>query len=216
MRKAALLICFTGMDGSGKTTHAYSILKHLKKRGYACKYSWAAFRPFLSYSFFVFTRILGYWKEKKKNTYTDPLEYAPKELAKKLAKIWQLFLFLDFQIRTTIKIRLPLALGITIICDRYIYDLFIELQRSNLLNNKFIKLLTTTLPRPTLTFLMDVSEEFVSKRRRLLINEIREKRKFYLEMAKSFRFIIVNSAGEFWSNQKKIRSMIEVYLGKVN
>lgn len=198
------MICFTGVDGSGKTTHAKALIKYLTESGCSCKYVWGASRPILSYAFFVFTRVLGYWKKTRKNAYTDPLEHAPRNLAKKLAILWQFFLFLDFQIKATAKIRLPLALGKVVVCDRYFYDLLMELQRSNVPSDRFMVILSKTLPRPLVTFLLDVPESLACQRRGFAYKEIAMKRRFYLKMTKTFGFVIVDSFKDFPSNQKRI------------
>jgi dTMP kinase len=207
MRNRSSLICFTGIDGSGKTTHAKSLIKHLDENGCSCKYVWGASRPFLSYIFFVFTKILGYWKKTRKNAYTDPLEYAPKNVANKLGIIWRFFLFLDFHIKTAFVTRLPLILGKTVICDRYFYDLLMELQLSNVSTERFIRMLSKTLPQPLITFLLDVPETLANQRRGFPLEELAAKRKVFLQMGKTFDLVIVDSSKNFLNNQKRIRTL---------
>jgi dTMP kinase len=199
-----LLICFTGVDGSGKTTHAKSLIKFLNEIGYSCKYVWGAYRPFLSYTFFVLTNLLGYWKKIRKNAYTNPLEFAPRNIAEKLGVVYRLFIFLDFQIKTLLKIRLPLFFKKIVVCDRYIYDLLIELELSNISSKRFTTILSKTLPQPLITFLLDTPDNLANQRRGFSIQELAAKRRAFQQIGKVFDFVTVNSSKDFSSNHEQI------------
>lgn len=212
--RRGFLICFTGVDGSGKTTHAKSLIKFLNEMGYSCKYVWGASRPILSYTFFAITKLLGYWKETRKNAYTDPLEYAPKNIAKKLGVVYRFFLFLDFQIKTWLKIRFPLILGKIVVCDRYFYDLLMELEFSNVSSERFITVLSKTLPQPLITYLLDAPENLTNQRRGFSREELAAKRRVFLQIGKFFGFVIVDSSRDFLSNQKRIRALTLAYISE--
>jgi len=205
--KKGFIICFTGVDGAGKTTHARALLKFLKDNGYSCVYVWGAFRPILSYTFFAFTRLFGYWKIIRKNAFTNPLEYAPERIAKNFALVMRLFFFIDFQIKTLLKIWLPLLLGKNIICDRYFYDLLMELEVINFSSKNFVYLMLRTLPQPLITFLMDANENAINERRNFSLEELQSKRKIFLRMGKFFNFVVINSELDFSNNQKRIQEL---------
>jgi dTMP kinase len=205
--KKGFIICFTGVDGTGKTTHARALLKFLKDNGCSCVYVWGAFRPILSYTFFAFTRFLGYWKIIRKNAFTNPLEYTPEKVAKNFAWVMRLLFFIDFQIKTLLKIRLPLLLGKNIICDRYFYDLLMELEVINFSSKKFVYLMLRTLPQPLITFLMDADENAIYQRRKCSLKELQYKRKIFLRMGKTFNFVKINSQLDYSYNQKKIQDL---------
>jgi len=208
MRNRSFLICFTGVDGSGKTTHAKFLKKYLEEHGYSCRYVWGASRPFLSYFFFAFTRVLGYWKNTKKNAYTDPLEYAPRLLSTKFGKIWRLFLFIDYQLKALAKIRLPLLMGKVVICDRYFYDLLMELRLSNVSSKRFALLLSKSMPKPLVTFLMGAPETLARSRRNFSYDFFSKRNGVFLDLAKSFNFRVVNSSEALLENRRKIRQEI--------
>jgi len=207
-RQSGFLICFTGIDGSGKTTHAKSLVGFLNKRGYACIYVWAASRPILSLIFFAITRVLGYWKTTKKNMYTDPLEFAPYRMRSKLGLIWRLLLFTDFQIKVLATTKPLLARGRVVICDRYIYDIVMELQQSKLYTTRFGRCLSKTVPRPLITFLMDIPESIAGLRRGIPVEELSARRELFLRLAETYDFIIVDSTKDFSENQRKIRNRL--------
>jgi len=205
MKHKSFLVCFTGVDGSGKTTHATFLKKYLEKHGYSCTYVWGAFRPFFSYFFFVFTKVLRYWKYTKRDAYTDPLEYAPKALILSFGKLWRFLLFVDYQLKALVKIRLPLLMRKVVICDRYFYDLLMELQLSNVSSEKFTLLLSKSMPKPLVTFLMDIPETLARSRRNFQPYFSSKRNGVFLKMAKPFGFIIIDSSEGLLENQRKIR-----------
>jgi len=205
--KKGHLICFTGVDGSGKTSHAKSLLSHLETKGYTCKYVWGASRPVLSFYFLIFAKLLGYWKETKKNVYTDPLEYAPKKLAEKLGRFWRLFVFVDFQIRVAAKIRPYLVIKEIVVLDRYFYDLLMDLDVSKTSSEEFVRRISEALPRPQVTFLLDAPPDLTAQRRGFSLQDLKAKRETFLQMGERFQFYVVDSSQDFEANQQRIRDL---------
>jgi dTMP kinase len=198
-------ICLIGIDGSGKTTHARFLLEYLENQGYSCDYIRGAYRPFFSYFFFLIMKFLGYWKYTKKDAYTDPLEFAPKPLRKKLASIYRFFIFLDYQLIVSLKIRLPMIMGKIIISDRYIYDMLMELQLSNTLSNRFFYLILMSMPQPDITFLMSVKEDIAICRRGFTHDFFSRRKNFLIKLSKIFEFLIIDSSADLSKNQDFIR-----------
>jgi len=207
------LICLTGVDGSGKSTHAKSLSKFLTSKGYPCKYVWGASRPVLSYFFFVFTRVFGFWKETKKDTFTDPLEYADRRLLKILGAIWRLFLFVDFQIRTSFRIRYALLSGKIVVCDRYFYDMLMDLLVTGKSSARFVTVISRTVPIPVIGFLLDAPESIIRDRRVLFSEGLRAKRRAFLAIARTLDLITIESSQDFSTNQEKIRSLTLAKIG---
>jgi thymidylate kinase len=205
MNNRSFLICFTGVDGSGKTTHAKYLKSHLEEQGYSCTYVWGGFRPFFAYFFFAFTRVLGYWKHTKKNAYTDPLEYAPRLFVKNFGKVWHLFIFIDYQLKALVKIRLPLLVGKVVICDRYFYDFLMELRLSHVSSKKFTFAISKGVPKPLVTFLMNIPETLAENRRNFSYEFFSKRNEVFLDLAKTFDFRVIDSSEPLLGNQRKIR-----------
>lgn len=207
--KEKVLICFTGVDGSGKTTHARHLLRFLLKKGYSSKYVWAASRPIFLYPFLVVTRILEYWKTVKKDAWTDPLENAPPSIRKKIGALYRFLLFVDFEIITLLKVQLPLLFVKVVICDRYVYDLIMELALSNLHSTSFAKLMLHATPAPKRTFFTDTPIHVVVQRRpNFTQKNIRAKQNIYRKLAKIFKFKIIDTSAQFEANQESIRKEV--------
>ena len=201
------LICFTGVDGSGKTTHSRVLMKYLENKGYSCKYIWGGSRPILAYSFFGLTRLFGYWKMTRKDAYTDPLEAAPKNVANRLTVLWRLLLFVDFQIRSLITTRFWLSMSKSVICDRYFYDILMELERADASSSKFMWILAETLPKPLVAFLLDVPETLAVQRRGFSKEELVAKRRAFLQIGRALDLVIIDASQDFAKNHERICSL---------
>lgn len=217
--KKGLLICLIGVDGSGKSSHAKSLNKFLSEQGHSSINIWSGTRPVLSFLFYGVTWILGYWDRKtiSGEYYIDPIGNAPQSVKEKcLVKILRMLDFVDFQLKNRIKIGFFLALGKTVICDRYIYDLIAGMAVSGSLTDSFAELLFKTSIKADLVFLLDADEKLIYSRRSTPIEKIRIKRNKYLSLAKHFNFPIINSSENFSKNQKIIRKITIESLNKNN
>lgn len=155
--------------------------------------------------FYVATQPFRFWRKTDKNAFIDPLELAPKGVRDKLSALWLLLLFVDFQIRTTLRIRTKLASNKIVVCDRYVFDLLMELILCGFHSERFGKLILRTVPSPSLTFLMDVPEAVAGKRRGSSPSAFSERRRIYLDLAKNFNLIVLNTYDDFETNVRKIR-----------
>ena len=210
------MICFTGVDGAGKTSHAKHLHKFLLEKGYSSRYVWAASRPIFIYPFLLFTRIFGYWKIVKKGAWTDPLENAPPKIRKKLGAVYRILLFIDFEITTFLKVWLPMLFTRVLICDRYVYNLIMELALSDLYSANFTKLILCASPAPQRTFLADAPLHVLVHRRPDFTEEnIGAKQNIYRKFAKIFNFEIINTSAQFEANQEYVRKEI-LFLLKEN
>jgi hypothetical protein len=82
-----------------------------------------------------------------------------------------------------------------------------ELGLINLSSKNFVNLMSKTLPQPLITFLMDANENAINKRRNFSLKELQSKRKIFLQMSRSFNFVVINSELDFSNNQKRIQEL---------
>ncbi len=214
--RRGVLICFTGIDGSGKSSHAKSLFRYLTARGYSCSYRWGGIKMFLSYFFFALTRLLGYWKEEQLNgEYSvNPIGNAPKRIRERaLIPLFRFCIFADFQIKTLLKVRLPLLFGKTVILDRYVYDLVVGLKTSGLSTDAKVKLFLQTVPSSNLVFFLDAPVSVISARRSSPTADIQRSKRNYLLLARSSGFCILDSSNDFSKNQLEIRRRVSQCLG---
>ncbi len=204
--KTGSFVCLVGIDGSGKTTHAKSLVRFLSTEGCSAAYVRAASRPVISLAFFGAMKALGYWKTTKKGMYTDPLEFAPAKIRSKLGVIWRLLLFVDFQIKTLITVRFQLVRGVLLVADRYVYDVIMELEVSSLSTPLFESLLLRTVPKPSVTFLLDVPEKIARSRRNIPIQQLLRRKIVLLKMARTYNFVVVDASRDLAANRARIQA----------
>ncbi len=190
--KRGSLICFIGVDGSGKTTQAEMLAETLLKQGIRVKYLWNGFEPLLTKPLMAIGRRVFLKGKEMFINYPDYLEAKRNFFRNRfLFTVYHYLVLADYFFQSLGKIRLPLALGRAVICDRYIYDVVGFLAADGHYSEKQIrKSLRHYLhlfPKPDLTFLLDLPEEVAYQRKNDIpsLSYLSEPREIYLSMAKS-------------------------------
>ncbi len=188
---------FSGLDGSGKSSQVDALREGLRKNGVATARAWTGQNPIFTPPFNALVRFLGlthrktiqgvvfFWRDLRRNS--------------AIAKLWPIAQALDFVPRAVLSVGLPLLRGRVVISDRYVYDLIAELSDQELLGRKTRSLLLTMLPRPSVAFLMDVSEDIAWKRaavpgraREQPLYDLSRRRSVYQSLAKDFNMHVIN------------------------
>jgi thymidylate kinase len=160
MRRRGLLIAFSGIDGSGKTTQVKLLGKELKANGIATFKMWSRWRPLLSLPLLEVLRRTGQVKVQKADFLTIVEFQVPKN--ESIASLWVLVTQLENLLKTSLKLILPLTLGRAVVCDRYVLDLMVD-GISDLHDPpskvRFGFKLLRFLPRPDFAFLVDIDAE---------------------------------------------------------
>jgi len=198
-----MLICYSGVDGSGKTTHAKTLSKELISRDIRTSNFWMRGHSlFLSHIFKLARKSLFHQNQISSTLNTDIIRrsYCPiilKALAYStmLDRIW---FFL--------KIRMSLYLRNVVICDRYTNDTILDLELDLRINcNKCIlaKIIKLLSPKPDVLFILDTPEDVLSKRKDdENISILKSKRAKYLKYASKKRFPIIDTTKPLEENMK--------------
>lgn len=196
-----LFICFTGIDGSGKTTLAKSITQFLKDRDLPAEYIYARFQLIISKPLVILGNKLFLRKCEINKDYAN-YSLKKKNLSKNheiLSRIYLYSLLMDYLLQLIIKIRIPLMLGKVIVCDRYVYDTVLtdfhvdmnfSMKQSISLVNKCFEI----VPIPTKNFLVDVIEETAFKRKNDIpsLEYLKDRRSAYLQIAEYYSMTVLN------------------------
>ena len=202
-RNKGFLICFTGIDGSGKTTLSKALVEALNKNGVKCMYVYGRLEPFILKPLIMIGRKLFL---RGKDMFKEYVEYSntKREVMKRnsfLSWIYKNILLFDYSLQLLFKVRLPLMLGKNIVCDRYVYDtvitdLSVDMYYSTSEIRDLIKRFFYIIPTPDLVFLIDLPEEIAFQRKNDTpsIEYLREIRNIYFDVGKEEGMVILDGS----------------------
>lgn len=218
-RKMAIFICFTGIDGSGKTTQARRLVGFLESQGIHSRYVWNRFQPLLLRPFVKAGKALFL---RNKDMFKDYAEFyaAKKSLFRNriLSSIFEYAILSECALHAFVKVKLPLLVGKDIVCDRYVYDtvvgMAVDLGYSNQKVKGMLQRLWWFLPKPDVVFLIDLPEEkaFPRKNDTPSIDFLKYQRRIYLDIGKECEMVVLDGSGEPQELEEEIKSRVRSIL----
>jgi len=161
-------IYITGCDGTGKTTQARLIMERLRAEGVEPVHRWLRYPFLLSVPLLAYARWRGYsWYEKSGDVRHGYWDFRRSPLLQ-IFLPWTLLL--DALLTALIKVYLPLALGRTIVCERFVLDMLVDMSvafgDSELYRRLPGRLYPLLLPRRSAIAILDLDAETVRDRRK--------------------------------------------------
>jgi dTMP kinase len=160
-----------GIDGAGKTTLAKTFIEKADKIGLKYKYVWGNAEP-------IFIRParaiahLTFLRNVDMHTDHDRYENVKEKISSKhhvFSSAYSSVLLFDYFVWLFFKVKLPLYFGRRIICDRYVFDVAINLYFLNKVLfadiQKTIKLLLKYFPKPDFIYLVDIPASVAFRRK---------------------------------------------------
>jgi thymidylate kinase len=191
------LVCFTGIDGSGKTTLSRKVARCLRDGGERAVYVYGRTVPAVSRLLMTAGRRVFL---RNHNVWRDYPGYArDKQCVLKnrlLAQAYRFSVWADYLPPALSNIRGSLLLGRTVVCDRYVFDTVINDLAVHLgydaehihhaLASSF-----RLLPEPDYVFFLDLPEEVALRRKNDIphIEYLRERRALYLLTAQLYPMV---------------------------
>ena len=152
-RKKNMLISFSGIDGTGKTTQITKLVNRFRGMMIPAQSGRGLWSPKISYPLMGVLYLLKGWRRK---------DYQKSRI---LRKIWNYIVILDFLWIYFFNIKKHLLVGKTVFCDRYVYDLIATLMHDGLYNEQASRVLLKLAPQPDLAFVLDIPAEVSDSRK---------------------------------------------------
>ena len=131
-----------------------------------------------------------------------------------LARLWPWLFTLDTLIHSILQIKARRILGYTILCDRFIPDIIVDMMcetKDHQLPRRLPgRLLLSLIPRDSKVIIIDVAEDIAYNRKHDIpsINYLRERRKLYLALAKALNIPVVNGERDASKVHKDILELL--------
>ncbi len=218
-KMSKIFVCFIGSDGSGKSTIVAKTLEMIRERKKI-----KAIKVYGGNSP-VITKFAMIWGRrlflKGSNMYSDYDKYlnSKKTFYKKASKFAHTYislLIIEYYFKLLFKVIIPYKIGYSVIADRYVYDIIINnlaidkdlsVSQVNSLLDKF----WLFIPRPDIIFLLQVPEEIALKRKNDIpsLSYLKIRNKFYEELTKSEKIIVLDGTLSILEIEKKVLDEID-------
>lgn len=205
--KEALIVCFTGMDGTGKTTLAKSLEKSIKNSGISCKYIWCGWKGFESFLFSPIAKIIRNNRESKGGARMRGASIQNNLLFTYAA-------WLDYFLRIFPNLLVSLYKYDLIILDRYIYDVAIGFSiNTDREGKELLRRFFYIFPKPDITFLIDVPEEVAYTRKDDIpsIEYIAKQRAMYLKLLEEYNIHVLDGT----KSKEELLSVVKMEVTKI-
>lgn len=187
------IISFSGVDGSGKSTFAKRARSFLCSKGIKSRLE----EPYRNAIYISIGRALGRFSEKTKES-IEKISKEKKGLRRTAFDLLRkTFLFLDIII-FDIRLLFLRARNMTLVCDRYFFDILAHYILLGVINADETKFFLMIIPRPSLPILLTVNEEIAYRREGAhdSVDYYARKSDIYRKMDEEIGFVKVDSSGQ--------------------
>ncbi len=225
MTPRGLLICFTGIDGSGKTTQAKLLVDWLASRGIKSTYTWsrgevlAIRRIFLSMgrkALGTSTRAITSNEVSFRNYQSRKSKLMRNPLVRSL---WSVTTYVEHIIQINTDIRRQVRDGYWVVADRYQWDTLIDLavlnnKGSQWLANGFNRFMWRLIPVPVITFFIDIPPEEAMRRKDDIpsLEYVKTRSEHYRDVAARQSFITIDGCQDPAAIHSQITRVVGAYV----
>lgn len=122
-----MVICFSGIDGSGKTSIINGVIRELENSGYKTKYIWLRYNHYLTKVLLAFCRLVGLTRYE----YPDGIRVGYHDFyrSRTVSLLFVAFTYIDTLLVSIVLVYLPsLFTKRVLVCDRWVLDIMIDLE----------------------------------------------------------------------------------------
>lgn len=192
--RGRMLICFVGIDGSGKSTLSKYLYNELLKRGYDVSYTW-----WLEGENSLLRRLIRrVGRSRYSYSGNDKGNMVAEErttFARIFQALWPKIVLLDYLRFGIVKAWLPkfFKRNKVVILDRYIYDVVLGLSKEfnfeNSRKEKILNIFGRLLPDPDLIFIVDVPPEVSYSRKKDEIKSLENAKQIWEEYQRFYSLL---------------------------
>lgn len=214
-RRRPILVCFAGIDGSGKSEQARRLVEWMNGQGIPTRYVWNIFEPWLLGLPMKIARKLFLHR---KDMFLDYDRYREaRDRAFRWSRLTPVFHWLtlgEYVMRFAPKVRWSLRRGRTVVCDRYVFDAVIGLAANlHYPDSKVrstMRSLLRPMPQPDLVILFDVPEEVAFRRKTDVpsVSYLRDRRCLYQRFAEEYGMKVLDGNGSIDQIQAAVRDLV--------
>jgi hypothetical protein len=206
-------IYIAGADGTGKSTQAELLAKRLKSRGVHCRRLWLRFPFFSSLPLLAYARWKGFsWYEENGQARHGYWNFKNSWILR-LFLPWMLLL--DAALAAFFRIYVPLLMGTTIVCERFVLDMLVDLavafRDQYIFQHLSSRLYLRLLPHKTTIFVLDLDAETIQERRAdlRLDRSLASKVAMFRQMATVYSLPILSSKMPIPEQSQRIWEAVE-------
>lgn len=206
-------IYLCGCDGSGKSTHARTVLAWLDSQQCDARLAWIRF-PFLtSAPLLAYARWRGYsWYQRLNGIVQGHWDFADSTVMRKLFP-WTMLI--DAWLAALLKIYLPLRRGQSVVCERFVIDMIVDqsvaFQTRGLHRKLPWRLYFRLIPEQGHGFILDTGSDTILARRPALIGDknIENKLQIFRQIAQDQGIPLIDNTPDYGQVAAWIRTAIE-------
>jgi thymidylate kinase len=211
------ILVISGLDGSGKSAHAFKLFNELNSIDIPADYLWmrGIGRIFLSLPLLALSKAIGITKVHVLKNKLKVSEYNF-HLFKPIRYIWPLVQFLDSIFFTLLLIQNPLKnWNKILIIDRSVIDTYVDASvdtKNEKINSLFEKCMISMLPKTSCVIVLDVKEEIAMKRKNdvISIEYLIKRRRLYRRLALTYGYPLISTELPFDFVHDKISKKIKM------
>lgn len=210
------MICFCGIDGTGKTKHLRLMERRAQLLNLPHKYVVLGLPAFFSYPFLAVCRALGY-TERPINP-RDNQKYVQHNFYKNqaISFLYPWFYLTDFILFSFWRVYVSLFLSHIVLCDRCaidaLVDLTVETGDYSLPARLVGRLLLSLIPNNSSVLLFDVDEEeaFIRKKDTPSLAYLSQRRHIFTKLAKMLDIPLIDTSPSFEAVENEIKRHVSL------
>jgi len=156
-----MIVSFSGLDGSGKTTNALFVIDYLRKKGIECSYVHIQHRSLFAIVGEIFKK--KYPKAQKRITKKE-FDLKDKSFSKYLIGLLRKVTYTFDMFTFYIEILTAKMHKRVLVCDRYFYDLAVQSRYMRLFGTGFFDFYVSIVPKADIAFFLEIDDKTAFKR----------------------------------------------------